>query len=416
MDETSETVILKNAVILDCTGADPVQGGTVVVEKERIKEVLAGGPGLLPARARVVDCNGQTLLPGLIDAHVHICAVEANLTELKRRSYPSVTVVQTLKVLEDCLSQGFTTARDMGGADPGFRIALEQGLVPGPRIQVAGKGLSQTGGHGDSRLPTEVWSPIPYPIGMGGTIADGVDACRRAAREQLRQGVDFIKVMAGGGCMSPADEIDTTQYSLEELRAVVWEAQSAGKYVAAHCYSDQSIINCVTAGIRTIEHGNLGTEKAARAIKEAGAFLVPTIVTYEAMAEMGLELGVPDLYLRKMLLARDHGMQALEAAWRAGCTIGSGSDCLGPMQLFKGRELEIQARVMGPMGAIVAATKTNAQILRREKDLGTIEAGKLADLILLDGDPLADIRLFQNYREKITVILQGGRFCKNLLS
>jgi imidazolonepropionase-like amidohydrolase len=416
MNEALGILIFKNAVILDGTGADPVQGGTVVIEKERIKEVLAGGPGRLPAGAQVVDCNGQTLLPGLIDAHVHICAVEADLTELKRRNYPSVTAVRTLKVLEDCLAQGFTTVRDMGGADPGFRIALEQSLVPGPRIQVAGKGLSQTGGHGDSRLPTETWSPIAYPIGMGGTIADGVDACRRAAREQLRKGVDFIKVMAGGGCMSPTDEIDTTQYSLEELRAVVWEAESAGTYVAAHCYSDQSIINCVTAGVRTIEHGNLGTEKAARAIKEAGACLVPTIVTYEIMAEMGVELGVPEIYLRKMLQARNHGMQALEAAWRVGCTIGSGSDCLGPMQLFKGRELEIQARVMGPMGAIVAATKTNAQILRREKDIGTIEAGKLADLILLDGDPLTDIRLFQNYLERITIILQGGRFYKNLLS
>jgi imidazolonepropionase-like amidohydrolase len=415
MNEMPETLILKNAVILNGTGADPIQRGTVVVEKERIKEVLEGGPGVLPAGALVVDCRGQTLLPGLIDAHVHICAVEADLTELKRRSYPSVTVVRTLKVLEDCLAQGFTTVRDMGGADPGFRLALEQGLVPGPRIQVAGKGLSQTGGHGDGRLPTESWSPISYPLGMGGTIADGVDACRRAAREQLRQGVDFIKVMAGGGCMSPADEIDATQYSLEELRAVVWEAQSAGKYVAAHCYSDQSILNCVAAGIRTIEHGNLATEKAARAIKEAGAYLVPTIVTYETMVEMGVELGVPDIYLRKMLQARDHGMHALEAAWSAGCTIGSGSDCLGPMQLFKGRELEIQARVMGSMGAIVAATKTNAQILRREKDLGTIEAGKLADLILVDGDPLADIKLFQNFREKITLIVLGGRFYKNLV-
>ncbi|MCJ7830687.1 MAG: amidohydrolase family protein, partial [Desulfobacterales bacterium] len=251
------TLVLKNTTLIDGTGADPAEGATVVVEGNRIKEVLSGGPGTLPAGARVLDCRGQTLLPGLIDAHVHMCAVEADLTELKRRSYPSMAAIRTLKVLEESLAQGFTTVRDCGGADPGFRIAVAQGLIPGPRLLVAGKGLSQTGGHGDGRLPTEVWAPVKYPIGMGGTVVDGVDPCRQAAREQLRQGVDFVKVMAGGGCMSPADEIDTTQYSLDELRAIVFEAEAAGTYVAAHCYSDQSIINSVEAGIRTIEHGNL---------------------------------------------------------------------------------------------------------------------------------------------------------------
>jgi len=289
-------------------------------------------------------------------------------------------------------------------------------LVPGPRLFVAGKGLSQTGGHGDGRLPTEVYEPVRYPIGMGGTVVDGVDACRRAAREQLRSGVDFVKVMAGGGCMSPADEIDTSQYSLDELKAVVWEAEAAGKYVAAHCYSDRSIINSVKSGIRTIEHGNLLTQEGALAIKEAQAYLVPTIVTYEVMPEMGQKLGVPENNLRKMIQARDHGLEALEIAYRSGCKIGSGSDCLGPMQVFKGRELEIQAKVMGPMNAIVAATRINAEVIRQEHNLGTVENGKLADLILVDGDPLKDIGLIQNFHEKITVIMQGGCFYKNLLA
>lgn len=214
--------------------------------------------------------------------------------------------------------------------------------------------------------------------------------------------------------MSPADAIDTAQYSLDELKAVVWEAENAGTYVAAHCYSDRSIITAVNSGIRTIEHGNLLTAAAAEAIKRTGAYLVPTIVTYVAMGRMGPELGVPEVFMTKMLEARDKAIEALETAHKAGCKIGSGSDLLGPMQVYKGEELALQAKVLGAMGAIVATTKTNAEILRREKDLGTIEAGKMADLILVDGDPLKDITIFQNYQEKITMIMQGGNYYKNI--
>ena len=415
MTGEEKVVLLKNARMIDGTGADPVEGVSLVIKGQHIQEILTQDAGSLPADTLIIDCKGQTLLPGLIDGHVHICAVEADLTEQKRRNYPSVVAIRSLQVMLDCLDQGFTTVRDCGGADPGFRIAVEQGLVPGPRLTVAGKGLSQTGGHGDGRLPTEIHTPVPVPIGMGGVVVDGVDACRRAARDQLRQGVDFVKVMAGGGCMSPADEIDTSQYSMDELTAVVWEARAAGKYVAAHCYSDASVINSVKAGIRTIEHGNLITQKAADAIKEAGAILVPTLVTYEVMPEVGPELGIPEYNLRKMIQARDSGLEALDIAYKTGCTIASGSDCLGSMQLFKGKELEIKSRVMGPMEAIVATTKTNAELIGRQADLGTIEAGKLADLILVNTDPLKDITVFQNYRENITLIIQDGNIYKNIL-
>lgn len=409
------TLVLKNVVIIDGTGADPISGGSVVIEGDRIKEVGQGSPGKIPVQAAVLDGRGQTLLPGLIDAHVHVASSEANPMEQQRRHYPSIQVINTVRVLEETLMQGFTTVRDCGGADPGFRVALEQGLIRGPRLSVSGRFISQTGGHGDFRLPTEIHEPRELSAGMSGGVYDGVDAVRKAAREQLRQGVDFVKVMAGGGCMSPADEIDTSQYSLDELKAVVWEAQAAGTYVAAHCYSDRSIINSVKSGIRTIEHGNLLTQQGASAIKAAQAFLVPTIVTYEVMPEMGKALGVPENNLRKMIQARDHGLEALEIAYRSGCRIGSGSDCLGPMQVFKGRELEIKSRVMGPMQAIVATTKTNAEIIGKGNELGTIEAGKLADLILVDGDPLKDIGLIQNFHEKITLIVQGGWIHKNLL-
>jgi imidazolonepropionase-like amidohydrolase len=415
MEKSPGIIVFLNAKIIDGTGADPKESGMVVVEGERIKEVATGSAGMLPQNARIIDCRGYSLLPGLIDGHVHNAAVEADLSEQQRRNYASILVIGSLKIMRECLDQGFTAVRDCGGVDAGFRIAVNQGLVPGPRLSVSGCPLSMTGGHGDFRLSTEIYNPVVQPAGLASIVADGVDDCRRASREQLRRGVNFIKVMAGGGCMSPADEVDTSQYSVEELRAVVWEAQAAGTYVAAHCYSDRSILNCIEAGIRTIEHGNLMTEAAARRMKEAGAMLVPTMVTYAMISKMGPELGVPDRYVQKIREAGEKAEDALAIALRAGVTIASGSDLLGPMQAYKAMELALQAKVMGPMGAIVAATKTNAQLIRREKDLGTIEPGKLADLILVAGDPLKDIGVLQQYREKIVMVMQGGRFYKDIL-
>jgi len=411
-----DTLILKNATVIDGTGSAPLPNGSVIVEGERIKEILSGSPGRVPPDAIVIDCRHQTLLPGFIDAHVHVGAVEANLMDQQRRNYTSVLVIRTLKVIRETLDQGFTTARDAGGADPGFREALEQGLIPGPRLFVAGYPLSQTGGHGDFRLPTDRRSPSEDYAGLATRVCDGVDQVRQASRDQLRQGVDHLKVMAGGGAMSPSDEIDTSQYSIEELKAVAFEAHSAGTYVMAHVYSSRSIRNAVVAGIRSLEHGNLLDEEAAQAMKGAGAFLVPTLVTYEMISKMGKELGIPDNNIRKINIARERGLEALSIAHRAGVKIASGSDLLGPMQVYKGMELELKSRVLGPMGAIVATTKTNAELLKKEHDLGTIEAGKLADLILVHGDPLKDMSLFQQYQEKITLILQGGKIYKNILS
>jgi len=410
-----EISVLTNARIIDCTGADPRENGAVVIEGERIKEVVSGPVGHLPDDARIIDCQGQTLLPGLIDAHVHIGSVDPTFTDQQRKYFPSELVIRSVKIIKETLDQGFTTVRDMGGADPGFRKAVAEGLIPGPRLLVCGRMLSQTGGHADGRLPTETYRPVEHAAGTMSGIYDGVDAVRRASREQLRQGVDHLKVMAGGGAMSPADEIDTAQYSLDELKAIVFEAENAGKYVAAHCYSDRSIKNCIHAGVRTIEHGNLMTESSAQAIGEAGAYLVPTMVTYEMISKLGSSFGVPQNNIRKINQAREKAAQSLEIAFKAGVAIGSGSDLLGPMQIYKGGELELQAEVMGPMGALMAATKTNAEIIRLENNLGTIESGKLADLILVKGDPLKDINVFKEYKKNILLIIQSGRTYKNIL-
>jgi imidazolonepropionase-like amidohydrolase len=410
-----QKLALTNVRIIDCTGADPLEKGAVVIAEGRIKEVVSGTLERLPDDALSIDCQNHTLLPGLIDAHVHMGSVDPTFTEQQRKYFTSYLNIKSINIIKETLDQGFTTVRDVGGADPGFRQAIAEGLIPGPRLFICGRMLSQTGGHADGRLPTETYQPVEHAAGTMSGVYDGVDAVRRASREQLRQGVDHLKVMAGGGAMSPADEIDTAQYSIDELKAVVFEAENAGKYVAAHCYSDRSIKNCIQAGVRTIEHGNLMTESSADAILEAGAYLVPTMITYEMISKLGASFGVPENNIRKINQAREKAAESLEIAFKAGVNIGSGSDLLGPMQIYKGGELELQAQIMGPIGALLAATRTNSEIIRQQDTLGTIEPGKLADLILVKGDPLKDISIFKEYQSNILIIIQGGRIYKNIL-
>lgn len=410
-----QNILIRNVLILDGTGADPISDGAVLIRGKRILEVLERPPRRTPARTQIIDGKGQCLMPGLIDAHVHIGAVDVDIRKQQREMYPSLLLVHSLRVLEETLQQGFTAVRDAGGADPGLREALRQGLIKGPRLLVCGRPLSQTGGHGDFRMPAEQAPALENPAGLCTWVCDGVGEVRKATRELLRQGVDQVKVMAAGGAMSPSDELEAVQFSPEELKAVVWEAQAAGKYVMAHVYSSRSILHCLKAGVRSLEHGNLLDEEAAWAIRDRGAFLVPTLATYEALGRMGPDLGIPRANMKKIHLARERSLEALSTAHKAGVKIASGSDLLGPMQSLKALELELKAKVLGPMGAIVASTSTNASLLGLETLLGSIEPGKLADLILVDGDPLEDIGVLQRHQEGITLILQEGRILKNLL-
>ncbi len=404
--------VFTNAFLIDCTGADPVEGAAVVVEDDRIKDVLPHGRvGPLPGPVTTLDCRGATLMPGLTDAHVHLCAVTENITDQHRFYPPSYIAVRAMRRAEECLMQGFTTVRDAGGADYGFRLALEEGHFPGPRLLVSGRYLSQTGGHGDKRRRAEWIEPVDCCIGMIGAIADGEAEVRRAAREQLRRGVDQIKIMASGGAMSPADELDTTQYTVAEMRAAVEEAAAAGTYVLAHAYSDAAVRRAVEAGVRSIEHGNLIREAAARAIRDAGAFLVPTMVTYEAIYREGKRYGIGDHQIQKIDLARQHSVQGLTYAYRAGCKIGSGSDLLGDMASQRPVEFELKAQVMKPMEVLLSATKVNAELFRMQDRIGTVEPGKWADLIVVAGDPLRNLRVFQD-RDNLRVIMKGGRLYK----
>ncbi len=407
--------VLANAFLIDCTGRDPVEGAAVVVEDDRIKEVVPGSRvGPLPGRVTTLDLKGLTLMPGLTDAHVHICAVTENITDQHRLYPPSYIAARAMRRAEECLLQGFTTVRDAGGADYGFRLALEEGHFPGPRLLVSGHYISQTGGHGDKRRRAEWIEPIGCCIGMIGSIADGETEVRRAVREQLRRDVDQIKIMASGGAMSPADELDTTQFTVAEMRAAVEEAQAVGKYVLSHAYSDSAVRRAIEAGVRSIEHGNLIREAAARAIKAADAFLVPTMVTYEAIYREGKRYGIGDHQIQKINLAREQSVQGLTYAYKAGCRIGSGSDLLGDMMTQRAVEFELKAQVMKPMEVLLSATKVNAELFRMSDRIGTVEPGKYADLIVVAGDPLTNLRLFQNL-DNLKVIMKSGRLYKQAL-
>jgi imidazolonepropionase-like amidohydrolase len=407
--------VFTNAVLLDCTGAEPVPGASVVVEGDRIKDVLARpGAGAVPGQVTTIDCKGKTLMPGLTDAHVHICAVEGNITDQHRFLPPSLLAAKALRRAEECLMQGFTTVRDAGGADYGFREAINEGVYPGPRMLVSGNYISQTGGHGDKRRRAEWMEPIDCCIGMIGSIADGEAEVRKAVREQLRRDVDQIKIMASGGAMSPSDELDTTQYTIGEMRAAVEEAQAVGKYVLSHAYSDTAVRNAITAGVRSIEHGNLIREGAAKAIKDAGAFLVPTMITYEMIYREGKRYGIGDHQIAKINMAREQSVQGLTYAYKAGCKIGSGSDLLGDMMVQRAAEFELKAQVMKPMEVLLSATKVNAELFRMSDKIGTVEAGKYADLLVVDGDPLKNLRLFQ-MQDRIAVIMKGGVLYKRVV-
>lgn len=397
--------LLHNATLLDCTGADPVFPAWVLVEEGEIREIDLSSKLFPGFGGEKIDCKGMTLMPGLIDAHVHATSYQNNSVEKTRIFYPAMRYMKAFKVLEDTLYQGFTTVRDCGGADAGFREAINAGLAVGPRMSVSGQILTMTGGHADHRLSVEIRDPIVDPL--EGVVCDGPEEVRKAAREQLRRGVDHVKLMTGGGCSSEADEPESAQFSLGEICAAVEEARAAGKDTIGHCYSNRSMTLCAEGGVYSIEHGNFLDQKTANLIEEKGSWLVPTLATYDLMARKGDEMGFPGYFMRKMKAVAENTLAALEIAYKTGLKIGSGSDLVGACQPFKGTEVELKSRVMGSMGAILATTKSNAELLKKSDEIGTIEAGKFADMILVEGDPLKNPGLFGS-RENIRLIMKGG--------
>jgi len=359
--------------------------------------------------ARVVDCGGRTLMPGLIDAHVHAYGVDADLGRLDRlpRSLQALRAAERLK---DSLKRGFTTIRDAGGGDWGLAIACETGLIPGPRLFYPGRALSPTGGHGDMRpnILLEQFCGCCAPTQAIAVIADGVDEVRKAVRGELKRGAHAIKIMASGGVASPSDPIYALQYSDEEIACAVWEASAWRSYVLAHAYTPESIHRAVRLGVRSIEHANLIDAPTAAFMAEKGAFAVPTLVTYEALEQEGPALGLPPESLRKLGEVKGAGLGSLEILQRAGVRMGFGTDLLGDMHRRQSEEFTIRRQVLPAAEVLRSATSTNAALLQREAELGTVAPGALADLILVDGDPIADIAVLCGQGERIPFVMKGG--------
>ncbi len=403
---------IRNARLFDSQRARFTPGTTIVVEGDRIAAVTT--EPIAVDDADLIDAGGRAVLPGLIDAHVHVVAASHDLVALALQP-PSLVSAEAGRIMRDMLHRGFTTVRDAAGADFGLQEAQARGLYEGPRLFIAGFPISQTGGHADMR-PKGVRGSGSRAmfcscagLGLVGAIADGVGEVRRAVREQVRNGANQIKIMAGGGISSPTDPLEGTQFSLEELRAAVEEAEAANLYAMAHAYSPRAVTRAVQAGVRSIEHGNLIDAATARLMKQHGTYLVPTLSTYAALAAEGARLGWSPAMLDKLALVQDRGIEAVRIARAEGVPVVFGTDLLGHMHERQNGEFALRLAAMPPLEALQSATYTAAQLMRQEGRIGQIVPGAWADLLVVDGDPAADLGMLERPQQGIRLLMQGGR-------
>ena len=404
--------MLRNASVLDAGNGSLNVDQSVVIENGRIADV---GTGLTaPQDATVLDVRGQTVMPGLIDAHTHPAVVDHELFDMAEWS-PVYVAARASKAVAGMLARGFTSIRDVGAGEIGLARAIEEGYFPGPRLFYGGKQLSQTGGAGDWRSPTRQVYDGNYNSPALGVICDGVTECRRAVRDEVRRGAHHIKVYLSGAVDSPSDRVDSTQFSIEELTAIVEEATAANIYVTGHAYTSRAINRGLRVGVRCIEHGNLMDESSIPLFKEYGAFYVPTIVTYHALAARAREGLLSADIEGKLKEVIDGALGALEMAHRAGLPIVYGTDLFADTHDWQLQEFIIRSEVQPPADLIRAATTTAARLLRREGELGVIAPGALADLLVIDGNPLEDIKVLTTPERTLKLIMKGGQVFKNEL-
>ncbi len=407
----TETILFTNGRVLDAEAGALRDGQAVLVKAGRIAEVGSGIAA--PADARTVDLGGRTLMPGLIDCHTHVVAESLDLWS-NMIAPSSLAGLRAARVMEEMLQRGFTTVRDLGGADHGLVRGVEEGLIAGPRIVICGKGLTTTGGHADLRKRTDDRPGMMSDrLGSMGYIADGVDEVRFACRKMIKEGASFIKVMANGGVSSPNDPIHSIQYSREEILAMVEEAENAGMYVSAHVYTDRAIRRCVELGVHSLEHCNLITIETAKLAADKGCIAVPTLVAYDALWLDGKELGLGPAEFEKIEVVRSGGLKSLAIMRDAGLPMAFGSDLLGGLRKYHCMEFELLAKVLTPAEIIRSATVIGAELCRLKGEVGTIAAGAAADLLVVDGNPLDDITLLMDNGAHMPMIMRAGRFVKH---
>jgi imidazolonepropionase-like amidohydrolase len=408
----NETLIVRNATVLEPATGELRPDRAIVVRGEEIVDV--GGRDLSASGAETVDAGGRVVMPGLIDAHVHALAYTADLAGAAEES-PYYVAARAGAVLRGMLDRGFTTVRDAAGADHGLARAVEEGYLAGPRVLFGGKALSQTGGHGDSRPRGRDAHDDAYCAPSHSRIVDGVDAVRWAVRDEIRRGADHIKLMLSGGVASPTDRVDSTQFSVDEIRAAVEEASAANRYVLGHAYTARSVNRGLEAGVRSIEHGNLIDETSVALFRKHDAFYVPTLATYSALAEEGPAAGLPAASYQKVFEVLDAGLGALELAHRGGVKIVYGTDLLGDMQYRQLTEFTLRAEVQPAADILRSATTTAAELLGLTGRIGTIAPGAHADLLVVDGNPLDDLTVLTRPDTTLRLIMRAGCVHKNTL-
>ena len=395
-------MILRGATVIDGLGTDP-SVRDVGVDDETITARAAG---------ETLDLDGLTLLPGLIDAHTHVVPINA-----MRSGDTSVAELagEMFGVLRDALDAGFTTLRDCGGVDDGVVRAVERGLVPGPRVIPAGPILCQTGGHGHLFPPFAgpgrvAEASVPGLASMA-IQCDGPDEVRRAARTAFQRGAKFLKMCVTGGVISHSDALTDTQFTVPELSAAVEEAAARGTYVTVHAHNNQGVRNAMEEGVRGVEHGTMIDAGLAAEMAAAGMYVVPTLAVTELLRERGTEVGFEEEIVARLGTVGDDMAAAAKIAYDAGVPVGSGSDLTGPGSERRGIEIALKARTLGAATAIASATSVNARILNRP-DLGAVEPGRRADLVAVDGDPLADPALLGD-AANVKLVLKDGKVVKD---
>lgn len=397
-------LVIRNARRLDVGKMAIIEDGPLVAEAGKIVSIGED------ASADVeIDAKGSFMLPGFIDAHVHFRLATLDFAKLQRWSEVEFGIVMA-QLAKETLRRGFTTVRDLGGDVEGLMRAIKAGAAEGPRIIRAGRMLTQTGGHGDAEsgprsVPTCACEMRHTAFGI---VADGPDAVRKAARHNLRDGSDFLKIHVSGGVASPADPLESVQYTAAEIAAACEEARHRQTYVAAHAYSAESIIMAVENGVHTIEHGNMINAAAAACMARHGAVMVPTLSTYEAMDLLGRKMGFPEANLVKNSKVLEAGLRSLEIARDAGVTLGWGTDLIGESQARQRREFAIRAEVETPGEILRSMYEVNPKLCGLSGEIGTLTPGAVADIVLTKVNPLEDIAALGG-DDAIERVIQAGR-------
>jgi imidazolonepropionase-like amidohydrolase len=412
------SLLFTNARVFDGESADCAEGMNVLVADGVIQEVSS--QPLKAGGAAKIDVGGRTLMPGLIDAHIHAFAsdVAVGRVEALGEAYRTAYAV---RMLRHALACGFTTVRDVGGGNYSLHRAIADKLVEAPRYFYSGRAMSMTGGHCDMRTIEErpryesICACAGTVFNAFGVIADGVDECLKAVRDQLRQGAHCIKIMGSGGVASPTDPIWMNQYREDEIRAIVNECAERHTYVSAHCHPASAVRRCVEFGVRSIEHGTLIDDATAAFVAERGAYVVPTMVVIAALVESGRELGFPPQSQEKVEIIWKQAISGLDVMRRAGVKLCYGTDLMGKLHPQQCREFTLRSEVFTPLELLRQATSIPAEMMMMKGQLGCVAPGALADLIVVDGDPLQDISLLAADGATLRAIVRAGEVVKNEL-